>query len=517
MKQIYSFKKVLSAFCLAFVLVLISGKVFSQIAIVNTVNTATATTTLTGSIIVPTGVTVTVQCWGGGGGGGGTLSLVADGGDGGGGGGGAYTSGTISSAGTYSYTVGGGGAGGGSNSSGTAGTSTTINGITAGGGGGGGGTDGGNGGSGSAGTGTYNGGAGAGGSGGGFLSSSGSGGGGGGGAGSTGAGHAGSGRTGGAAGSGTGGGTGGTAPSGNGNGTSGSTIGGGGSGAYSKDGGVNLQSGGNGANGQMVLSYTMPKPTVASFSPSSYCGTSPSSALTITGTGFEDVMGNNLVTSVSVGGVTITPASDYTVSSATAITVNTFPSGSYSNTIVSVTTTAGTGNSASSMNFYTIPGNPGNPTNNAPQCSTTGVTLTASGTPTGGVTWYWQGTSSTGMSTSLGSGTTYGPVTTANTYYIRAYNGNCWSTSSGSIVLSGGQVVMPPVATTATATYACAGSSVTLGVGYTGTLSSWQGSSDNSTWTPVGSSSNPYSIPASSSYTYWRADISNSPMYRRIF
>jgi GH25 family lysozyme M1 (1,4-beta-N-acetylmuramidase) len=79
----------------------------------------------------------------------------------------------------------------------------------------------------------------------------------------------------------------------------------------------------------------------------------------------------------------------------------------------------------------TTPSTPGNPTSNSPQAGS--ITLTRTGSPPSGVTWYWQGTSC-GTSTSLGSGTTY-TATASGTYYIRAYNntGGCWSTGCGSV------------------------------------------------------------------------------------
>ena len=78
----------------------------------------------------------------------------------------------------------------------------------------------------------------------------------------------------------------------------------------------------------------------------------------------------------------------------------------------------------------TIPSNPSNPTSNSPQ--TGSVTLTRSGNPPTGITWYWQGTScGTDMTY---SGTTY-TATLSGTYYIRAYDntGGCWSNGCGSV------------------------------------------------------------------------------------
>ena len=78
-----------------------------------------------------------------------------------------------------------------------------------------------------------------------------------------------------------------------------------------------------------------------------------------------------------------------------------------------------------------LPANPGNPTSNSPQCPT--VTLTRTGAPPAGETWYWQGTAC-GTSTALGSGATYA-ATATGTYYIRSRNNTtlCWSAGCGSV------------------------------------------------------------------------------------
>ena len=97
----------------------------------------------------------------------------------------------------------------------------------------------------------------------------------------------------------------------------------------------------------------------------------------------------------------------------------------------------------SGSNFYLVsktvtitaaipPSNPGNPTVSNNNCGD--ATLTRGGTPPSGVTWYWQGTNSSGTSTSLGSGSTY-TANSSGTYYIRARDNSngLWSASSGSI------------------------------------------------------------------------------------
>src|SRR6185369_12965577 len=92
----------------------------------------------------------------------------------------------------------------------------------------------------------------------------------------------------------------------------------------------------------------------------------------------------------------------------------------------------GTGSLAIVVN--PLPADPGNPTSNSPQCADIGVTLTRSGSPAGGINWYWQ-TTPTGTSTA-NSGTTFN-VTTSGTYYVRAQNTStlCWSSGAGSLAV----------------------------------------------------------------------------------
>jgi len=105
------------------------------------------------------------------------------------------------------------------------------------------------------------------------------------------------------------------------------------------------------------------------------------------------------------------------------------------------------------------PANPGNPTVTSYNCGST--TITRSGSPPAGETWYWQGTSC-GTSTALGSGSTYN-ATSTNTYYIRSRK-DCgtWSTGCGSVAVT----VYPNTGS------ACPGlGAMALGSTYTGTLS----------------------------------------------
>ena len=97
---------------------------------------------------------------------------------------------------------------------------------------------------------------------------------------------------------------------------------------------------------------------------------------------------------------------------------------------------------------YTVvtPANPSNPTSNSPQCNPPGVTLTRTGTPPAGVTWYWQTVA--GGTNTANSGATF-VATTSGTYYLRAQNDatGCWSAGSGSVA-----VTITPTLSTAAAT-----------------------------------------------------------------
>ena len=77
------------------------------------------------------------------------------------------------------------------------------------------------------------------------------------------------------------------------------------------------------------------------------------------------------------------------------------------------------------------PPTPGNPIIQSSNCGYS--TLQRSGSPPSGVTWYWQGKTYNGTSTSKGSGSTFIANEGTGTYYIRARNSNgTWSTGSGS-------------------------------------------------------------------------------------
>jgi len=164
---------------------------------------------------------------------------------------------------------------------------------------------------------------------------------------------------------------------------------------------------------------SLPAPAITNLSATSGC---VGSSLTITGTNLSSA------SSVTIGGT----AATITNNTATSITV-TIGTGTTGN--VSITTPGGTTTFGTAFTVNALPANPGNPTSNSPQCTSPGVTLTRSGTPPAGQTWYWQ-TTATGTSTA-NSGNTY-TVTTGGTYYIRSQNNTtgCWSTGSGSLAVT---------------------------------------------------------------------------------
>jgi hypothetical protein len=93
-------------------------------------------------------------------------------------------------------------------------------------------------------------------------------------------------------------------------------------------------------------------------------------------------------------------------------------------------------NSSASISVvvYSLPSVPATPSSNSPQCAS--VTVSRSGNPPAGATWYWQGTNPNGTLTNLGAGPTY-TANASGTYYIRALNNNnCWSSSSASTAVT---------------------------------------------------------------------------------
>ena len=103
-----------------------------------------------------------------------------------------------------------------------------------------------------------------------------------------------------------------------------------------------------------------------------------------------------------------------------------------------------------------LPNVPANPTSNSPQCSATGVTLTANGMPVSGVSWFWQ-TTATGTSTTNASSTNI--VNISGTYYLRArHNASLlWSNGAGSVVATVAPDLSDPVFTIGGTSSRCLG------------------------------------------------------------
>ncbi len=113
----------------------------------------------------------------------------------------------------------------------------------------------------------------------------------------------------------------------------------------------------------------------------------------------------------------------------------------------------------------TVPGN----ISKGSACAGEDLTLTSAGSPETGDTWYWQASSSGTATTN--SGATY-DVSSAGTYYIRSYNGTCWSAAK-SVTVAAGDWTSPTISGASSVTV---GNTITL----TGSPSggSWESSDE---------------------------------------
>jgi len=156
--------------------------------------------------------------------------------------------------------------------------------------------------------------------------------------------------------------------------------------------------------------------------------------------------------------------------------------------------------------YKRIPDNPPNPTSNSPQCNS--VTITRSGSPPAGVTWYWQNTSC-GTSTSYGSGSTF-TATSSGTYYIRARHNTCndWSNGCGSKTVTIKINSTAPSMASQSPSSICPGESSNLWVsgGSLGTGASWEWYKGSCGGTYVGSGSSKTVYPTSTTTYYVRAE-----------
>ncbi|WP_313804342.1 GEVED domain-containing protein [Flavobacterium sp.] len=205
----------------------------------------------------------------------------------------------------------------------------------------------------------------------------------------------------------------------------GSNPGGGGGGGERGFGNTN-RAGGAGASGRVTFNFI----SVSSISVAPVC---IGETITITGTNFA----TSGSTTVTINGI---PCTSVTVVNNTTITA-----------VVAATTTNGTVivsnpngiNDGHSLIINAAPNNPPNPTSDSPQCNPPGVTITQSGSASVGETWYWQ-TTANGTSTANEASTPW-VVTASGTYYIRSFDGTCWSPGAGSRA-----VVVTPIATITT-------------------------------------------------------------------
>ncbi len=156
---------------------------------------------------------------------------------------------------------------------------------------------------------------------------------------------------------------------------------------------------------------------------------------------------------------------------------------------------------SATVNVNASPSQPLNPTSNSPQCAS--VTITRSGNPPAGVTWYWQGTNPNGTATNLGSGTTY-IANSSGTYYLRALNSSgCWSAQSASINVLIDALPATPGVLSSNSPQCNAVTITRSGNPAAGITWYWQGTNANGTVTNLGFGIN-YTCPSSGTY-YLRA------------
>jgi hypothetical protein len=230
-----------------------------------------------------------------------------------------------------------------------------------------------------------------------------------------------------------------------------------------------------GHNGTHTVSvtYTIPPPTITSFTPSSVCASS-SESVTITGTNLSSA------TSVTIGGT----AATITSNSSTEIVVTV---GSGTTGTVSVTTSGGTATSSSSVTVNSLP-DAVTVTGGGAICEN--ATLSASGGSGG--TIYWQGNISGGTQDVINSGSISPAITSTGTYYARSVSGSgCWGPEGSTEVTA-----VNPLPTNLSAT-ADGASSADLCSGGSSQLS---GSADDETVATTESGSQTFNWSGSSKY-----------------
>ncbi|NHN25387.1 hypothetical protein FIA58_006840 [Flavobacterium jejuense] len=136
-------------------------------------------------------------------------------------------------------------------------------------------------------------------------------------------------------------------------------------------------------------------------------------------------------------GVNLTNTAPYSNVNTATLTITSPSAAIAGNFDVIITSSSGcsVASNAATLTINPVPANPANPTSNSPQCNPTGVTLTRTGTPPAGETWYWQTT--LGGTDTTNNNTTYN-VNISGTYYIRSRNNTtgCWSSGEGSLTVT---------------------------------------------------------------------------------
>jgi RHS repeat-associated protein len=203
-----------------------------------------------------------------------------------------------------------------------------------------------------------------------------------------------------------------------------------------------------------------PLPNASITGPDTGCGSVALQAST--GTGYSWAWKNS-------DGTTIGTSSGYT---ATA-------SGSYY-----VITTLNGCSKTSSNKSVTINAIPANPTTPTATTNTCGNNTLTRATPPSGITWYWQGTNSTGTSTSNSAATYTASISGTNTYYLRARNNTsqCWSTGSAINSVTVNPIPTTPPAPTVT-NESCGAKTLTRATPPSGVSYYWQGTTSNGTST----------------------------------
>ena len=164
----------------------------------------------------------------------------------------------------------------------------------------------------------------------------------------------------------------------------------------------------------------------------------------------------------------------------------------------------GVWSTSSSSVYASVNSVPGQPTTPSVSSNTCGNKTLTRGTPPSGITWYWQGKSSGGTSTS-NSSSTY-TATSSGTYYIRARNNStgCWSFPRSVSVTVNPAPSRPSAISVSTNT--CGNKTLTRSNPPSGITWYWQGKSSNGT--SRSNSNQTYS--ASSSGTYYLRARNNS-------